>query len=230
MKKILIAVLSVLFFAPAVFADNWGLGFKAGVGQNDPKDIKKFDSAITAPQNSLEEEEVFGGLEALYEWDVNSEADKIGIRLGYEAFGENKAEKSSKTISGSLVTEEEVSLKEETYSIPVTVYYKRDNGVKNWSYYAGAGVTFVRSKLTYTEEEEVETLGGVDVSEVSDSESLSDSKIFPHIVAGAEYRFTELFALGLEAKYNIAAKVKKDGWVLSDRSGISGALTARFYF
>lgn len=41
MKKILIAVLSVLFFAPAVFADNWGLGLKAGVGQNDPKDIKK---------------------------------------------------------------------------------------------------------------------------------------------------------------------------------------------
>lgn len=230
MRKLFVAILGVLFFSPAVFANNWGLGLKVGVGENDPKSIKNFDSAITAPQNSLEEEEVFAGLEALYELDLNSEADKIGVRLGYEGFGENKAEKSAKTISGYQVTEEEVSLKEETYAIPVTVYYKRDNGVKNWSYYAGAGVTFVRSKLTYTEEEEVETLGGVDVSEVSDSESLSDSKIFPHIVAGAEYRFSELFALGLEAKYNIGAKVKKDGWVLSDRSGLSGALTARFYF
>lgn len=217
------------FFAPAVFADNWGFGLKAGIGQNDPKSIKEFDKEDTWQHNSLEEEAVFAGVEALYEWNLNSEADKIGLRLGYEAFGENKAEKSDKTISGYLVTEEEISLKEETYSIPVTVYYKRDNGVKNWSYYAGAGVTFVRSKLTYTEEVEEEILGGVDV-EVSDSESLSDSKIFPHIVAGAEYRFTELFALGLEAKYNISAKVKKDGGVLSDRSGLSGALTARFYF
>ena len=39
MRKIFIAVLGVLFFAPAVFADNWGLGFKAGVGQKISKNL-----------------------------------------------------------------------------------------------------------------------------------------------------------------------------------------------
>ena len=230
MKKNLTLVVAVLFLAPAVFANNWGLGLKVGVGQNDPKDIKKFDSMLTAPKNSLDEEHFFSGLEAMYEIDLDNESNKIGIRLGYEGFGENKAEKSAKTISGSLITEEEVALEEETYAIPVTIYYKKDNGVNKLSYFAGIGATFVRSKLTYSEEEEVETIAGIDISETGYSESLSKGKIFPHIVLGAEYRFTELFALGLEAKYNIGAKVKKDGWVLSDRSGISGALTARFYF
>ena len=60
--------------------------------------------------------------------------------------------------------------------------------------------------------------------------TLSKTKIFPHITAGAEYRFNEVFALGLDVKYNIAAKVKKDDLVLSDRSGIGAALTGRFYF
>lgn len=64
--------------------------------------------------------------------------------------------------------------------------------------------------------------------------SISKSKIFPHIMAGTEYRFSELFALGLEAKYNFSAKTEKNyeglNVVLSDRSGLSGAVTARFYF
>ena len=230
MKKILVVVLGVLFFAPAVFADNWGLGLKVGAGQNDPKDVKRFDKSILAQDNSLEEGEAFGGLEALYEWNINSDANKVGVRLGWEFLDENKAEKSQKQIIGALRVEEEASLEEESYAIPLTIYYKRDNGVKKLSYFAGVGVTFIRSELTLSQEEEVETLAGVDQSEESSSESLSDSKVFPHVVLGAEYRFTELFALGLEAKYNIGAKVKKDGWTLSDRSGFSGALTARFYF
>ena len=63
-----------------------------------------------------------------------------------------------------------------------------------------------------------------------DTEKEHKSKVAPHLVAGAEYRFTKVFALGLEAKYTFGAKIKKDGDVYSDRSGFSGALTGRFYF
>ena len=96
----------------------------------------------------------------------------------------------------------------------MSVYYKRDNGLNKLSYYGGVGVTLINTEI----EEDVF------------DESTSKSKVFPHILAGVEYRFTQLFALGFEAKYNIGAKVKKDGAVLSDRSGFSGALTGRFYF
>ena len=100
---------------------------------------------------------------------------------------------------------------ETIYAFPITLYYKQDYGVKNWSWFAGAGITFMKGEM----EEGPSTY--------------KDSQVFPHITAGAEYRFTELFALGLEAKYNINAELKK-GFYTTDRSGISAALTGRFYF
>jgi len=63
---------------------------------------------------------------------------------------------------------------------------------------------------------------------------MEKNKVFPHIVAGGEYRFTKTFALGLEARYNIGGKAKKniedENIVLSNRSGFGAALTGRFYF
>lgn len=228
MKKLFIAVLAVLFYTPCVFANNWGLGLKAGFGENDPKDLR------TAPKydtDSLDKEGSFYGLEAFYEWNLKDNKDFLGVKLGYDAFGDNEYSSDRETFTAPA-TEEEWSYedKEESYAIPLTVYYKRDNGVKKLSYYAGAGVTFINSKRSLSDKYEKE-VNDVDTDETiyADS-SASKGKVFPHLVAGAEYRFTELFALGLEAKYNIGAKVKKDGVVLSDRSGLSGALTARFYF
>ena len=40
MKKLLIAVLAVLFIAPAAMAKDWGIGVKLGAGENDPKTLK----------------------------------------------------------------------------------------------------------------------------------------------------------------------------------------------
>lgn len=205
MKKGIIAVLGVLLFVPAAFADNWGLGLKLGAGENDPKDIKELYDEATGVSKELDKGYGLFGLEALYEWNLD-ETNKIVGRIGWDYYGENKAKFSG---YGDVT--------EETYSFPFTVYYKRDNGVKNWSWFAGAGLTIIRSKME------------VDLSGIAEG-SESKTKVFPHIVAGAEYRFTELFALGLEARYNIAAKVKKDGVILSDRSGFGAALTGRFYF
>ena len=202
MKKCLLMVLGVLMLAPAAFADNWGLGLKLGIGENDPKTLNdEYDQ--TFGNKELDTNDGFFGLEAMYEWDLTSEMDKVGVRLGVDFYGENELE--------TWASDHE-NYKETTYA-----YYKRDNGINKLSYYGGLGLTFISTEI----EEDV------------DDVSWDENKIFPHIVIGAEYRFTKVFALGLEAKYNISAKVKKDGNVYSDRSGFSGfsgALTGRFYF
>ncbi|HJD19300.1 MAG TPA: porin family protein [Candidatus Avelusimicrobium excrementipullorum] len=209
MKKCLLMVLGVLMLAPAAFADNWGLGLKLGVGENDPKSLDDVYDAATFLDRELDKNGGFFGVEAMYEWNLASEMDKIGVRLGVDFYGENELE-----LKNHFDPTDDDNYKETTYAIPLTVYYKRDNGVNKLSYFAGVGLTFISSEV----EDDI-----VD-------ESIDDNKVFPHIVAGVEYRFTQVFALGLEAKYNISAKVKKDGIVLSDRSGFSGALTGRFYF
>lgn len=207
MKKLLLVMLGVMFLSPVAFADNWGVGVKLGLGENDPSSMEDlYNSATTAHDRTLDKDESFAGLEAMYEWNLNAEENKLGVRLGVDVFGENELE--VKDWSGH------VNYKETTYAIPLSVYYKRDNGINKLSYYGGVGVTLINTEI----EEDVF------------DESTSKSKVFPHILAGVEYRFTKLFALGLEAKYNIGAKVKKNGAVLSDRSGFSGALTGRFYF
>ncbi len=207
MKKLMVAVLGVLFLAPAAFADGWGLGVKLGAAENDPKTIKDIYHDSTAASSEKDEGPGFGGIEALYEWDMNDESTKLGVKLGLEGYGENKVELKSSPLY--------LEVKETTVALPLTVYYKRDNGIKNWSFYGGAGATWMYSEL--------EAKGTLNQKE-------HKGKLFPHINLGAEYRFTKLFALGLDARYNFSAKIKKDGDVLSDRSGFGAAITGRFYF
>lgn len=213
MRKLVVlgVLLSILCAWPtAAKADNWGLGVKLGVAENDPKSMKDMqDNAGYYGLNSdLEENNGVFGLEALYEFDLNDNADKLGVKLGLDFFGENKLEVSSPAGSGAL--------KENSFSVPLTVYYKKDNGLKHWSPFVGAGLSLYRTEFK--------------VEDTGSSEKVTKSKVAPHIMAGAEYRFSPLFALGLEAKYNFGAKIKKDGDVLSDHSGFGGAITGRFYF
>lgn len=201
MKKFALAVLAVLFIAPAAMAEGWGVGLKLGGAANDPKTMKQAQDAMGG---DLDENGAYFGLEVLHEWSLNDEANKIGAKIGWDTYGENEYKRA-----GNKATEE-------TYSFPFTVYYKRDNGIGALSWFGGAGVTILRGKLDAGAQEE------------------SKTKVFPHIVAGGEYRFTKVFALGLEARYNFSAKVKKNigggDFVLSDRTGFGAALTGRFYF
>lgn len=205
MKKALLAILVVLFVTPAAFAKNWGAAVKLGLGENDPQTLEQYYDNAVMYDRELSKSNGILGIEALHEWDLN-QADKIGLKLGLDFYGENEL----KIYRFGTATEN-------TYAIPLTIYYKRDNGIKDWSFFAGAGISYIYSEL-----------------ETSLDENYTEGKVFPHVMAGAEYRFTELFALGLEAKYNFSAKVDKDiegeNTVLSDRSGLSGAVTARFYF
>ena len=197
MKKVAIAVLAVLFFAPSAFAvgeSGWGLGLKLGYAQNDPKALKDL------PGGTLDENGAYFSIEGQYEWALQ-DSNKLGLRFGLDSYGENEYKNAG------------VEVKEETIAFPITVYYKWDGGVKGWSFYGGAGLTYIYTNADY--------------SWASDEHK---SKVFPHVAGGAEYRFTELFALGAEARYNFGAKVKKDGFVMSDRSGFGAALVGRFYF
>lgn len=197
MKKLVIAVLGVLLVAPA-FAGQWGLGLKLGAGENDPQTLQ---DAFNAGGRKLDKNPGYLSIEGLYEWALEGEENKLGFKFGLDMYGENELK---------LIT---AKATETTYAIPLTLYYKRDNGVQTFSWFGGAGVTFINTTMEVTGESDVDK-----------------NKVFPHIVAGGEYRFTELFALGLEARYNFSAKIKKDGNVLSDRSGFGAALTGRFYF
>lgn len=210
MKKVALAVLAVLFIAPAAMAEGWGVGVKLGAGQNDPKGMKDlYDAAfdLGATSKELDKSPGYFSLEVLHEWALNDEANKIGAKIGWDMYGENKLKLKAFGASEKVT--------EETYAFPITVYYKRDNGVKAFSWFAGAGMTILRTKM------EADGVYADDASK---------TRVFPHIAVGGEYRFTKVFALGLDARYNIAAKAKKDGGVLSDRSGFGAALTGRFYF
>ena len=198
MKKLTLVLIGLLFIAPAALADNWGASVKLGAGENDPALLKE---AHSYSGGELTKSYGIFGLEALYEWNLNDETTKVGASVGLDVYGENELKSG-----GNKATES-------TYALPITVYYKKDNGIKAWSYYGGAGISFLHSELEVTGEGEE-----------------SKWKTFPHITIGGEYRFTKVFALGLEGKYNFSAKVKREGLVLSDRSGLSGSIVGRFYF
>lgn len=133
-------------------------------------------------------------------YEWGKENDKIGLKVGFDFYGDNELK-----VGYGKITET-------TYAIPLTLYYKWDKGVKAWNGYLGGGLTYINTDVEIGTDED------------------SENKIFPHIVGGLEYRFTKVFALGFEAKYNIAAKIKKEGDVYSNRSGMGVVLTGRFYF
>lgn len=202
MKKLMLAVIAVAVMSTASFA-GFGAAVKLGAGENDPKSLKDLNVGGT----DLTEGYGVFSLEGLYEmpFDAADEANKIGAKIGFDFYGENELK----------INATNAKITEDTYAFPITVYYKRDNGVKNVSFWAGPGVTFMRTEL--------------EASGIPGGDKEHKNKTFFHIAGGAEYRFTELFALGLDLRYNFSAKVKKDGYV-TDRSGFGGAVAARFYF
>lgn len=192
MKKFLLAVLSVVFISSISFAVDGGFSVKGGIGENHPEEMLNVNknSGIFGVDFFLEEN--LPPYETL--WDVN----KFGIKFGGEIYGHNKVNV--------------LSAKEKTFALPLTLYFKLDQGIKALSTYFGPGITYIRTN--------VKILG----------ESYKKGKIFPHLSCGFEYRFTENFAFGIDLKYNISAKIKKEGFIMSDRSGFQGAGVVRFYF
>ncbi len=189
----------------------FGFGVRAGMAQNDPKDLE-------GDGGDLKKRPAVWGLDVFYETnsDPDFENSKIGIKLGADWYGKN--ELSAVVYDGYYYG---FHATETSYAFPLTLYYKKDKGVGDLSFLLGVGFTLIYSRME---------LEGSAVW----PQKFTETKMFPHVTAGAEYRFSEQFALGLDIKYNINAKVEKvvDGeeLVLSDRSGLGAALTGRFYF
>ena len=92
MKKLLLVMLGVMCFSPIAFANNWGVGVKLGLGENDPSSMEEIYNDAAAYNRTLDKDESFAGLEAMYEWALNAEENKLGVRLGVDVFGENELE------------------------------------------------------------------------------------------------------------------------------------------
>lgn len=204
MKKLLLTALSVIFAIPA-FAQ-LGLGVKAGIGGNHPQSIYDFHYTYGG---SVSTHDYFGGLEAFYEKPLNFDflgdpreydEHKIGIKIGFEKYGKN-----TYTIGINKATEK-------TIALPVTAYYKYAPETTNFSFTAGAGVSFIRSDVNLNNDNEYKWKGA------------------PHFILGTEYRLSRHIALGFDLRYLTCAKIKKYNLVYSDRSGFNEAITARYYF
>ena len=187
MKKVVLAVLAVMCAASFSFAGTWGLGIKAGAGENKLNKIRNMKT---------EKGYILAGVEILHEFDL-SKLNKLGIKVGAETWQKDK-------ISDSYFWQEF-----ETYQFPLTLYYKRDNGVGAFSYYIGGGFTYITGR-----------------SHDSNGHKFSKNKGLVHAMAGTEYRFTQTFALGLDVAYSHHAGLQS----LSNHEGFRGALVGRFYF
>lgn len=205
MKKLYLLLLAITLLSSSAFA-GFGVGVKGGLAENDPKDAHKiFSNAHESVTETLGDE--YFGIEAFYEMNIaDSYVHKLGFKIGTDFYLENEWEYkwSKKTIT------------ENTLSLPLTVYYKYDGGIKGWSFFAGAGATILSTEVDF------DGYDGLDKE--------SKTKVFPHITAGTEYRFCKLFALGLDLRYNFGAKVEKSHFILSDRSGFGAAIAGKFYF
>jgi len=71
MKKLVVAVFAVLFVAPAVMANDWGLAVKLGGAQNDPKSLKEAYNHFGGDSKELDKNAGYIGLEVLYEWNLD---------------------------------------------------------------------------------------------------------------------------------------------------------------
>ena len=204
MKKFLLAVAAAVLAVPA-FAQ-YGLGIKAGTGSNHPQSMYDFSYAAGG---SVSTHNYFGGVEVFYEKPLNFDfagdpheytEHKIGLRVGFEKYGKN-----TYTAGSNKATEKSIAL-------PVTAYYKYAPENTKFSFTAGAGLSFIRSDVTLNNDNEYKWVGA------------------PHFIIGTEYLFGEHIALGFDLRYLTCAKIKKYNLVYSDRSGLNGALAARYYF
>jgi len=203
MKKLLLGIFAVVLINSVSFADTVGFGIKGGGGGNRPDSLKSYESEY---QGDLTKNPLFMGFELMFEKDLMGNYDKeIGsaVKLGI---------KIGIDIYGTNELKDSplyIDTKEDTIGVPLSLYLKYDNDL---SFYVGGGISYFSTTMTY---------GSAD---------RKDGRFTPHLMSGIEVRCSPSFAIGLDFQYNFNARVEKGGVIYSDRSGLQGALAARFYF
>ena len=208
MKKLYIIMFAVLSLAGFAAAEV-GIGLKAGGGEDD-NNLK--EAFIVNPNNySSDENSGVAGVEVLWQQGglFNLDAQHvIGAKAGFDIHGEAKFK--------DFTTDQQI--KTNIFKIPVTAYYKYAPQEMPFNFWAGAGATMAKIKWEYND------------YGTGDSASLSNTLVYPHIKAGAEWRPNKLFGLGLDVGYNFGGEFKAAGAFKRDISGFEGFLAARFYF
>jgi opacity protein-like surface antigen len=207
MKKVLAAVLAV--FSMAVVAGASDLkGFYIGgsLGAAGGNNFEKIQDDMTGVNTKFNDSNFAYGLELGYESPVISDKQLLGARLGVTWHDEIKLEVTD-------ILNNKASVANTAYTIPLSVYYKQLFADSKFALMGGLGVTFVN--MTW----ETKLNGS--------SEDYSDSKTAAHVIAGAEYKFTEVFALGIDLKYAFGTEIKRYDYKRD--FDFQGALAARFY-
>lgn len=205
MKKLVISVFAVLC-AVSFAAAEVGIGLRAGGGQDD----NNFKSEIDSPSYSFDENNGLVGLEGFWEQGglYGLGEDQIfGIKVGVQKHGEleYKDYDYRDTTTNNI------------YEFPITAYYKYILPETKFNLWGGLGAT-----ISNTEWENKDM-------DSNDSLTQKNTKVFPHIKGGVEWRASKLFGLGLDVGYNFGGEFKA-GTLKRDIGGFEGALAVRFYF
>jgi len=151
--------------------------------------------------------------------------DAFGFRIGFNKYGdiettgvfERRDEEGIPQGGNTLV-----KFKNELYTVPVTVYYKY-KAMENFYITVNGGITYGYSSWSLREDDSS--------SGFSVSSNQNDSKLFPHIGLGAEWRANKNIGVGLDITYNFQSKIYAGNlpfYISID--GLQGNIAARYYF
>lgn len=133
--------------------------------------------------------------------EKDAEIDALGINIGFNKY---KYVIGGERLSYWNYIEEDKDI----FSVPISIYYKYKLS-QMFNIYGGLGATAAVFDMHHVMHNRL--------------------KVFPHLLLGTEFKFMRHWALALDAQYNFNAKAEKQG-EYANLSGISGNLSARFYF
>lgn len=204
---------SAMQFVDRVANRNLYIGIAVGAGGDDNfTGVSAISPGVSISSSSSN---AFFGLEAGFEAPVIGDHQWLGFRVNVNRHSEAKL-----TTRAGLNSNE---IKNSIMTVPITAYYKHFFNHSAFSIMGGAGITFISSQWDFDT-----YISGSGLT----STSFTESRISPHLVFGAEHRFSPLFGLGLDFRYTFNAEMQRDYLLQELKRDVSfvGTLTARFYF
>jgi len=180
----MVAAAVLAFAAQGAFA-YFGAGVTAGSVQTDKSDLDNemsyFSSVSPSYSGSIEDNNSVFGAEAFYE---TSGINRFGVSLGYKGIAANKL---NQTIIGQVA-----DIKANAKSVPINLYWKYQPEDSKFAFRLGGGADIMTAKTT--------------INDVGTETEYTQTKLVPHIDAGAEWYFLKNVSLGLNIGCLIGGK------------------------
>ncbi|MDD4003668.1 MAG: hypothetical protein PHW69_00505 [Elusimicrobiaceae bacterium] len=171
----------------------WGIGLKAGAVTASDTDFQKevdyWASASSNYSSELTTNNGFLGAELFFETEGPS---RLGVSLGLNSISEIKLEESIPNSAGTL--------KASAQSFPITVYWKLKAEDSSFAYRLGGGADIMSACTNMA------TSGSASSNINTD---FKQTKLVPHLDAGAEWYISKRFALGVNIAYLFGARFDK---------------------